>query len=95
MPPDRVSAIWNLRDLAQQEGLDAAIWRAGPGLLKVYEDLGLAALPLGEDGLPLPEQEGDTPTVRNYLCCVAERDLTQLLPLLPRLAGRERLAPAE
>ena len=27
---DRVSAIWRLRDLAQQEGLDPAFWRAGP-----------------------------------------------------------------
>lgn len=89
---DRVSAIWNLRDLAQQEGLDPAVWRAGPGLLKVYEDLGLAALPLGEDGMPLPEQVGDTPVVGNYLCCVAERDLSLLLPLLPALAGGERLA---
>ena len=91
---DRVSAIWNLRDLAQQEGLDAAVWRAGPGLLKVYEDLGLAALPLGVDGLPLPEQEGDTPLVRDYLCCVAERDLSLLLPLLPGLAGSRALRPA-
>ncbi len=91
---DRVSAIWNLRDLAQQEGLDPAFWRAGPGLLKVYADLGLAALPLGADGLPLPEQEGDVPPVGQYLCCVAERDLKLLLPLLPKLAGREELEEA-
>ena len=58
---DRVSAIWRLRDLAQQEGLDPAFWRAGPGLLKVYGDLGLTALPLGEDGLPLPETADVTP----------------------------------
>ena len=86
---DRVSAIWNLRDLAQQEGLDPAVWRAGPGLLKVYADLGLAALPLGTDGLPLPEQEGEAPAAEQYLCCVAERDLKLLLPLLPALAKRE------
>ncbi len=55
---DRVSAIWRLRDLAQQEGLDAAVWHAGPDLLKVYGDLGLTALPLGADGLPLPELRG-------------------------------------
>ncbi len=90
---DRVSAIWNLRDLAAQEGLDAAVWRAGSGLLKVYADLGLTALPLGLDGLPLPEQEGDTPAVGQYLCCVAERDLAQLLPLLPGL-DEARLADA-
>ena len=32
---DKVSAIWRLRDLARQEGLDPAIWSAGPGLLKI------------------------------------------------------------
>jgi phosphatidylglycerol lysyltransferase len=83
---DRISAIWRLRDLAQQEGLDPAIWCAGPGLLKVYGDLGLTALPLGSDGLPLPEAPDETPISCQYLVCVAERDLTTLLPLLPELA---------
>jgi len=83
---DRVSAIWNLRDLAQQEGLDTAVWLAGPGLLNVYADLGLTALPLGPDGLPLPERKDDAPLVAQYLCCQAERDLSLLLPLLPTLA---------
>ena len=84
---DRASAIWRLRDLARQQGLDPAVWRAGRGLLEVYGGLGLTALPLGRDGLPLPEQEGDTPAVDHYLCCVAERDLAVLLPLLPELSG--------
>jgi len=83
---DRVSAIWRLRDLAQQEGMDAAVWRAGRDLLKVYGDLGLTALPLGPDGLPMPESEGDAPEADQYLVCVAERDLDILLPVLPRLA---------
>jgi uncharacterized membrane protein YbhN (UPF0104 family) len=83
---DQVSAIWRLRDLAQQEGLDPAIWRAGPALLKVYGDIGLTALPLGADGLPLPEAPNETPASEHYLVCVAERDLTALLPLLPDLA---------
>nr|WP_294544940.1 phosphatidylglycerol lysyltransferase domain-containing protein [uncultured Rhodopila sp.] len=92
---DRVSAIWRLRDLARQEGLDAAVWRAGPDLLKVYGDLGLTALPLGSDGLPLPESEGDTPRAGQYLVCVAERDLNLLLPVLPKLArGQRSAAPA-
>jgi uncharacterized membrane protein YbhN (UPF0104 family) len=83
---DRVSAIWRLRDLANQEGLDAAVWHAGPDLLKIYGDLGLTALPLGPDGLPLPESEGDTPVAQQYLVCKAERDLKLLLPVLPSLA---------
>jgi glycosyltransferase 2 family protein len=91
---DRVSAIWRLRDLAQQEGLDPAFWRAGPGLLKVYGDLGLTALPLGPDGLPLPESPDETPEANQYLVCVAERDLTTLLPLLPQLATNQDIVPA-
>jgi len=91
---DRVSAIWRLRDLAQQEGLDPAFWRAGPSLLKVYGDLGLTALPLGPDGLPLPESPNETPEAQQYLVCVAERDLTTLLPLLPRLANNQDTVPA-
>ena len=81
---DRISAIWRLRDLAQQQGRDAAIWRAGGDYLKIYGDLGLTALPLGEDGLPTAE-EGPA---RQYLCCVAERDLKLLMPLLPGLGRR-------
>jgi glycosyltransferase 2 family protein len=91
---DRISAIWRLRDLAQQEGLDPAFWRAGPGLLKVYGDLGLTALPLGADGLPLPESPDRTPEARQYLVCIAERDLTTLLPLLPQLATNQDVVPA-
>ena len=91
---DRVSAIWRLRDLAQQEGLDPAFWRAGPHLLKIYADLGLTALPLGRDGLPLPESQGETPEASQFLVCVAERDLKVLLPLLPQLALGQGLAAA-
>ena len=89
---DRVSAVWRLRDLAQQEGCDAAVWRAGAGLLKVYGDLGLTALPLGADGLPLADgvRAGASGA---FLCCVAERDLNVLLPLLPGL-GRRRFQAA-
>ena len=82
---DRISAIWRLRDVARQEGLDPAVWRAGAGLLKVYGDIGLTALPLGPDGLPLPESPDETPAAGQYLVCVAERDLTALLALLPEL----------
>jgi uncharacterized membrane protein YbhN (UPF0104 family) len=87
---DRVSAIWRLRDLAQQEGMDAAVWHAGPGLLKVYGELGLTALPLGADGLPVPESEGDTPVALQYLVCKAERDLNLLLSVLPGVAQELR-----
>ena len=79
---DLVSAIWRMRDLAQQEGLDPAVWSAGPGLLKIYGDLGLVALPLGPDGLPTAQTDR---AVARYLVCVAERDLPALLPLLAEL----------
>jgi uncharacterized membrane protein YbhN (UPF0104 family) len=92
---DRVSAIWRLRDLAEQEGLDPAVWRAGPELLKVYGDLGLTALPLGSDGLPLPESFEETAAAEQYLVCMAERDLDILLPVLPPLAKAMAIAPAK
>ena len=98
---DRVSAIWRLRDLAHQEGLDPAFWHAGPELLPVYADLGLTALPLDATGLPLdarglppasvPER---VPPARHYLCCVVPRDLKALLPILPALAAGLRLQEA-
>ena len=91
---DRVSAIWNLRDLAVQEGMDPAVWRAGPDLLKVYADLGLAAFPLGADGLPLPEHDGDAPPATQYLCCVADRDIALLVPMLPALLLRDEFPDA-
>ena len=90
---DRVSAIWRLRDLALQEGLDPAFWRVGPGLLRVYADLGLAALPLSPDGLPRADAEDSSaPHATEFLVCVAERDLPTLLPLLSGLAGLTGLA---
>jgi phosphatidylglycerol lysyltransferase len=93
---DRVSAIWRLRDLAQQEGLDPAVWNAGPTLLKVYADLGLAAVPLGHDGLPVRSDSGaygpDAP--RRFLVCVAERDLPALLPLLREMERPALEGPA-
>lgn len=92
---DLPSAVWRLRDLARQEGLDPAVWRAGRASLGVYADLGLSALPLGPDGLPLGDTD-DAPGshATHYLVCRAERDLPVLLPLLPGLAGTEP-APAE
>jgi uncharacterized membrane protein YbhN (UPF0104 family) len=86
---DRVSAIWRLRDLAQQEGRDPVVYRAGPTLLRVYGNLGLDAFPLGADGLPLPEQDGECPALaEHYLVCQAERDLATLLLLLPDLSNQ-------
>jgi lysylphosphatidylglycerol synthetase-like protein (DUF2156 family) len=92
---DRVSAIWNLRDLAQQEGLDPAVYRAGPALLKVYEDLGLAPVPLGRDGQLLPDTAETSEGAREFLCCVAERDLALLAPILSNLGERTLQAAAE
>jgi phosphatidylglycerol lysyltransferase len=78
---DRISAVWRFRDLCERAGVDAAFWRVGPGLLRVYGDIGLTAFPLGA-----PEADGP-----RYLACRAERDLQRLLPLLP---GESRARPA-
>jgi len=53
----------------------------GCGLAKVARE------PLGADGLPMEESRDEAPEVRQYLVCVAERDLKTLLPLLPQLAN--------
>nr|WP_245185737.1 phosphatidylglycerol lysyltransferase domain-containing protein [Falsiroseomonas frigidaquae] len=74
---DRVAAIWRFRDMCEREGVDAAFWRVGPGLLRVYGDIGLTAFPIGA---PAP---GDGP---RYLACRAEKDLETLAPLLPQVA---------
>jgi hypothetical protein len=85
--PDRISAIWRLRDLARQEGLHPAFWRTGADLLKVYADIGLTSLPLAADGSPLlaSDETAETGPDTQYLVCMAERDLANLVPLLPRL----------
>jgi uncharacterized membrane protein YbhN (UPF0104 family) len=90
---DRASAVWRLRDLAEQEGRDCAVWRAGADMLKIYNDIGLTALPLNPDGMPAePNDPCFAVPPRYFLCCVAERDLATLLPLLPQL--RQRLPQA-
>jgi uncharacterized membrane protein YbhN (UPF0104 family) len=81
---DRVSAIWRLSDLARQEGRHPAFWRVGPELLKVYNDLGLTALPLGPDGLPARDPAHALGNL--YLVCAAERDLNNLLAELPAIS---------
>lgn len=81
---DKRSAIWRLADLARQEGRHPAIWRAGPALLRVYADLGLAAVPLDASGRPLADAEdAPGPHADSFLVCRAESDLTALLALLP------------
>ena len=85
-PTDQTSAIWRLRDLAVQEGLDPAVWGAGSRMLNVYADLGLSPMKLGKDGLPEnSENDEPTPTARS-LVCKMESDLKSLLPLLPSLS---------
>ena len=72
---DRISAIWRFRDMCDRAGVDAAFWRVGPDLLRVYGDIGLTAFPI----------DASTPSAGGrYLACRAERDLEALLPLLPQ-----------
>jgi len=85
-PTDQTSAIWRLRDLAVQEGLDPAVWGAGARMLNVYADLGLSALKLGEDGLPDSSDADKLAPTARYLVCKMESDLKSLLPLLPSLS---------
>lgn len=80
---DRVSAIWNLRDLALQERRDPAVYRGGSELAKVYEDLGLTPVALGQDGLLSTEASTGS---SEFLYCLAERDLGVLVPMLPEVA---------
>ena len=87
---DRSSAIWSFRDLAEEEGLDAAVWGASTRLLKVYATLGLTALPLGVDGMPSKEATEPYPDGTKFLVCKVERDLKALLPILPRLLEAEK-----
>ena len=87
---DRSSAIWSFRDLAEEEGLDAAVWGASTRLLKVYATLGLTALPLGVDGMPSKVATEPYPDGTKFLVCKVERDLKALLPILPRLLEAEK-----
>jgi len=80
---DRVSAIWRLRDLAQQESRDPAMWRVGPELLPIYADLGLNAVPLGDDGGVSAQAEAEIDHPHVYVCAANERDFHLLRPLLP------------
>ena len=69
---DRISAIWRLRDLAQQEGRRPALWRVGATHLSVYRDIGLTALPLDPQG-----------TEPRYLVCPPVDDISEMMALLP------------
>jgi hypothetical protein len=53
----------------------------------LYNELGMTAVPLGADGLPA-KAACDVPA-RQFLCCVAERDMIELVPKLSAL-GRRR-----
>ena len=61
-----------------------------PGAARVYRGLGLTALPLDAEGRPLAASAEDAVPAGRYLCCIAERDLHNLLPLLPALSGGRR-----
>jgi phosphatidylglycerol lysyltransferase len=78
---DRISAIWRFRDICERAGVDPAFWRVTPALLRVYGDIGLIAFPLAA---PPPGEP------QRYLACRAEKDLEQLMALLPEAGGAAR-----
>ncbi len=65
---DAISAIWRFRDLCERHGVAAAFMRVGDEYRRVYADIGLTAVALG-DG--------------RFLALRAERDLPKLDSLLP------------
>jgi phosphatidylglycerol lysyltransferase len=85
----RSLVLWRLAALARREGRRLAVYGAGAALLDVYGGLGLAAVPLGADGLPLSEGGAQA---RAFLLCAGEADMEFLLPRLPELAGAEPVA---
>jgi phosphatidylglycerol lysyltransferase len=72
---DRISAIWRFRDICDRARVDPAFWRVTPALLRVYGDIGLTAFPLAAPPAGEPQR---------YLACRAEKDLEQLMALLPQ-----------
>lgn len=71
---DAISAIWRFRDLCERAGVDPAFCRVGPGLLRVYGDIGLIAVPMAEPG--------------RHLALRAEKDMARLRELLAEQTGR-------
>ena len=90
---DRVSAIWRLRDLAQQEGLDPAFWRAGPDVAEgVWRSRADRVAARARTDCRCRNRPTRRPRSPHYLVCMAERDLGTLLPLLPDLARKQDVA---
>jgi uncharacterized membrane protein YbhN (UPF0104 family) len=93
---DQISAIWRLRDLAQREGRNPAIWRAGRSLLRVYADLGLTALALDASGRLIDsDSDAERTDAEQFLVCRVERDLAGLRAALPGVIERARGAKRE
>jgi phosphatidylglycerol lysyltransferase len=46
----RITALWRFRDICERNGVMHAFWGVGPGMLRAYEDSGLASIPLDEGG---------------------------------------------
>ena len=70
--------------LARRAGAAEGVWRSGPDGAAARRGWAAAA----------GSTDGETPEARQYLVCVAERDLTTLLPLLPQLATNQDIVPA-
>nr|WP_237182490.1 lysylphosphatidylglycerol synthetase family protein [Roseomonas marmotae] len=55
----RITALWRFRDICERNGVSHAFWHVGPGMLRAYEDSGLAAVMLPDGGYLVSNAEGD------------------------------------
>jgi uncharacterized membrane protein YbhN (UPF0104 family) len=55
----RIAALWRFRDICERNGVSHAFWRVGSGMLRAYEDSGLAAVALPDGRYLAASSEGD------------------------------------
>jgi phosphatidylglycerol lysyltransferase len=54
-----IAALWRFRDICERNGVSHAFWHVGSGMLRAYEDSGLAAVALPDGHYLAVSAEGD------------------------------------